>query len=74
MKLMRIGKTTTQVTKNNGDQVLVSYETPVAACVAGKWYRTADFWSVTTSKQINKWLLGISTVSTMPQSFFDELL
>lgn len=39
--------------------VLFSYSTPVAYCIDGKGYFKVDeFYSVTTSKHINKWLDG----------------
>ena len=40
-------------------RVFFSYKTPVAAYVFGKGYvRTEQYWSVTTSRHINKWLRG----------------
>lgn len=53
-----IGSNQIEVTKKNGT-FLVSYETPVAALINGMgWLRTEKFWSVTTSKHINRWLEG----------------
>ena len=38
-------------------RVLFSYRTPVAAYVFGRGYvKTEKWWSVTTSRHINKWL------------------
>lgn len=55
-------------------EVLFSYETPVAALeiANGKLYRTDKKWSVTTSRQINKWLGG-EEAELRPQEFFDGL-
>lgn len=40
-------------------QVFFSYETPVAARLTdSSLVRTEDYYSVTTSKHINKWLQG----------------
>lgn len=73
MNLKRIGKTSAQVlTDSNGNQILISYSTIVAAKIENKYYRTSKKWSVTTSRQINKWLEGIR-VESRDQSFFDAL-
>ena len=54
--------------------ILYSYDTPVACLeiATGKYYRTNEFYSVTTSKHINQWLNGKRAVS-IDQSFFDNL-
>jgi len=62
MKVKNIGSNQTEVHLNNGDIVLVSYETPVAAFVVGEgYYRTSEKWSATTTKHINKWLDGVKS-------------
>jgi len=48
-----IGSNMTEINAN-GNSVLFSYRTPVAANVGGKFYRTEKSWSVTTSKHISK--------------------
>ena len=68
MRLETLGSNQTQITLTNGDKVFFSYNTPVAACIGSKWYRTSKKWSVTTSKHINKWLNG-SGAEEMDQSF-----
>ena len=73
MKLRKIGNNETELTLSDGTQVLISYETPVAAYRAGETYRTSKKWSATTSKHINKWLDGRTAIER-DQSFFDELL
>ncbi len=74
VKLRRIGGTNSVViTKDNGDEVLVSYSTCVAAIVGGKAYKTDTKWSVTTSRHINQFLHGRSAI-IKPQSWFDKLI
>ena len=59
MKLNPIAANQNEVVLNNGDTIFFSYRTPVAAYLSDKGYvRTEKFWSVTTSRHINKWLNG----------------
>jgi hypothetical protein len=37
------------------------------------YIRTAQFWSSTTSRHINKWLKGITEVTEVPQTVLQEL-
>jgi len=55
--------------------VLFSYSTPVAVYDKSKhdYYRTAKYWSKTTTRHINKWLDGVQA-QEKPQEFFDEYL
>lgn len=56
MKLNPIGSNMTEVEVGNLT-VLFSYKTPVAYHEAGVGYaKTNKYWSVTTSRHINKWL------------------
>lgn len=71
MRLQHIGSNQTQV-EIGESTILFSYNTPVAANKGGKFYRTAERHSVTTSKHINAWLHGVEA-ETMPQSWFDTL-
>lgn len=74
MKVQKIGnKNLTEITKTNGDIVLVSYETPVAARIGEKYYRTSEKFSKTTSGHINYWL-GTINAEEKPQSFLDALI
>ncbi len=59
MKIRNIGSNMTEVKTEKGE-ILVSYETPVAVCMAdgSGFYRTSKKWSVATSKHTNKWLDG----------------
>lgn len=74
----RIGSTAATEIGTSHATVLVSYSTPVAAFVLGRGYiRTADFYSVTTSKHINQWLRSKSALDrceTVPQAELDALL
>lgn len=72
MKVRSIGANKTEV-QTSAVCILVSYETPVAAEVDGVYFRTDQFWSVTTSKHINQWLDG-NEAQQRPQSFFDNLM
>ena len=72
MKLTKLGNNKIELNLDNA-QVLVSYETPVAACINNQFFRTSKKWSVTTSKHITQWLEGIKA-EERDQSFFDKLL
>ena len=75
MKLTPIAANQTELNLNNGTQVFFSYKTPVAAYCPSKGYiRTAQFWSVTTSRHINKWLKGITEVTEVSQEYLTELV
>lgn len=69
-----IGSNQTELHKPDGTIILFSYSTPVAACLGngGGFVRTAQKYSVTTSKHINQWL-GRANARTVPQSELDGL-
>lgn len=74
MKVKRLGNTSLEMEFNNGVQVLVSYNTPVAAFVPSRGYiRTSTKWSKTTSKHINLWLEGVNA-QEVDQSELDGLM
>lgn len=74
VKIKRIGNTNSIIiTKDNGDEVLVSYSTAVAAIVNGKAYKTDKRWSVTTSRHINQFL-GSMRAEVKSQAWFDKLI
>ena len=60
MKIKNVGSNMTEV-EINGCILLYSYSTPVAGkntdgwCVGNSMFKTDEFWSVTTSRHINKW-------------------
>jgi len=78
MRLTPIASNMTEIYTGDGVSILFSYQTPVAAFVPGKGIlRTEKFWSVTTSKHINKWIKGSApsaTVTLVPQSEIEALL
>ena len=74
MNLTPIAANQTELSFTNGTQVFFSYKTPVAAyCPSRGYIRTAQFWSSTTSRHINKWLKGITEVTEVPQTVLQEL-
>ena len=74
MNIKQLAPNQTEIRKDDGTIIFVSYETPVAAFVDGfKWIRSAEKYSVTTSKHVNKWLAGLNT-TTVPQSEIDALM
>jgi len=75
MQLTPIASNMTEIETDDA-RILFSYKTPVAAYVFGKGYfKTDKFWSVTTSRHINKWM-GSQTAkdcALMLQSDLDNL-
>ena len=73
MKLTRQGNTNA-IEVDKGDRVvLFSYSTAVAVGVQGEgYYKTDQFYSVTTSRHINKWLDG-KTAQVVSQAEIDRL-
>jgi len=55
--------------------VLFSYSTPVAAMLpSGRYIKTATWYSVTTTKHVNKWLKGVlGDVEAVAQESLDNL-
>lgn len=75
MKLTVLGDNETEIFDQiNGLSVLFSYDTPVAAQLpSGRYVKTEEYHSRTTSRHINKWLNG-SEAQREPQSFFDTIM
>lgn len=71
MKLKSLQANMTELTLNDGTQVLFSYETPVASWKDGQFYKTDKKWSNTTTRHINKWT---DCAILKPQSYFDDLI
>jgi len=66
-----------EISDNSGNLVLISYQTPVAARIGGKYYRTSKRYSVTTSKHINQWLRKYGAegkAEVKPPEFFESLI
>ena len=57
-----------------GKYILFSYKTPVAAWDETAAFRTEDFFSVTTSKHINKYLGGKDVGRKVSQKFIEDLV
>ena len=74
MQLSPLASNMTEVETDLG-RVLFSYRTPVAAYVYGEGFvRTEKWWSVTTSRHINKWLPENGTVKEVEQTYLDNLV
>ena len=77
--LKRIGSKNAHVlTEPNGDKILFSYQTPVAAKIGSSFYKTEEKYSRTTTRHMNEWfrinLLDGATVETVPQSEFSWMV
>ena len=75
MQLTPIASNMTEVETSEA-RILFSYRTPVAAYVFGRGYvKTDKFWSVTTSRHINKWIgTGSRTTDEVAQTYLDNLV
>ena len=82
MQLTPIASNMTEVETSKA-RVLFSYRTPVAAYVFGRGYvKTEKWYSVTTTRHINKWIgmdmpvSGYVAVTTeeVPQTYLDTLV
>lgn len=74
MKIRNIGSSRTQVEKDDGTRILVSYSTPVAAYIVGRGYvRTSFQHSKTTNSHIKQWLDG-AECETVAQAELDALV
>ena len=74
MQLTPIAATRTQLNLNDGTEVFVSNKPPVAAyCPLRGYIRTAQYWSTTTSRHINKWLKDVNNVTEVSQEYLYEL-
>ena len=74
MQLTPIASNMTEVETSKA-RVLFSYRTPVAAYVFGRGYvKTEKWWSVNTSRHINKWLPENGTVKEVTQTYLDNFV
>ncbi len=74
MQLTPLANNMTEVETDLG-RVLFSYRTPVAAYVYGEGFvRTEKWWSVTTTRHINKWLPENGTVKEVTQTYLDNFV
>lgn len=73
MKLKSLSANCHQLSCSNGDKILFSYETPVAAYLPDVGFiRTEQKFSVTTSRHVNAWLAG-QPAKSVSQSFLNSL-
>ena len=73
MKHKNIGSNMTEI-EVNGKGIMFSYETPVAGYDDQGSFRTDEKFSVTTSKQINKYLGGKDQGRVVPQAWIEGLV
>ena len=72
MQLTPIASNMTEVETKDA-RILFSYRTPVAAYIFGEGFvKTEKYWSVTTSRHINKWCAR--DAKEIPQSRLDSLV
>ena len=72
MQLTPIASNMTEIETSEA-RILFSYRTPVAAYIFGEGYvKTDQFWSVTTSRHINKW--GAKDGKEVPQARLENLV
>ena len=76
MRLTPIGTNQTEIETADA-RIFFSYKTPVAAYIFGEGFvRSENFFSVTTSRHINKWI-GVDSktdqTKQVPQSVLDNL-
>ena len=72
IRLKQIASNMTVLDKN-GDEILFSYETPVAVYdqQRGEYLRTEQKFSSTTSRHINKWI-GSAVSISVPQNVIED--
>ena len=73
MKLRHKDANATELHFKNGNIFFFSYDTPVAARINSKYYKTSEYHSATTRRHINRFLHGDTVNATAkPQYFFTE--
>jgi len=75
MLLTPIASNMTEIETDDA-RILFSYRTPVAAFVFGEGFvRTDKYWSVTTSRHINKWIGSTDRpIKQVAQTYLDKLV
>ncbi len=73
MRLSPIGSNMTELETGNGISILFSYSTPVAGWDSEGPFRTSQYYSVTTSRHINKYLGGKDIGRTVSQEYINRL-
>ena len=75
MILKQIGSNQTELTLNNGNSIFFSYETPVAGYSDEiGFFRTATYYSKTTSRHINQYLPDVDNVTEVPEEYIVDLV
>ena len=75
MILKQIGSNQTELTLNNGNSIFFSYETPVAGYTDEiGFFRTATYYSKTTSRHINAYFSQGQEVAEVPEQFIVDLV
>jgi len=72
--LISIASNMTEVKTNNGEYVLFSYSTPVAGYDEKGAFRTNVWYSMTTTKHINKYLEGKDVGRVVEQDYINSLI
>jgi hypothetical protein len=72
MKLETLGANKTVIRTDNNTHIFFSYNTPVAAIIDGKEYRTSQHYSSTTTKHINSFVP--KSAEEKEQAFFNKLI
>ena len=73
MQLKPLGSNMNEIVVE-GKYILFSYQTPVAGWDESGAFRTEDFFRVTTSKHINKYLGGKDVGRKVSQKFIEDLV
>lgn len=73
MRVQRFGQTNATEVSTPSRVILFSYQTPVAAKVRGEVYVTKTFYSVTTSRHINRWCGQRRAIKWVDQRVIDRM-
>lgn len=72
MKIKQLASNMTELTTNDYDKVLFSYETPVAGWDDEGAFKSDQWYSQTTTRHINKYFGGVEP-RTVAQDYIDSL-
>ena len=73
MKLIRFGSNQNLVIINDDTEIFYSYKTAVAGKIKGKYYKTNEWYSRTTTRHINNYLGKLKYLECNP-SFFESIV
>ena len=75
MILRQLGSNQTELSLNNGNSIFFSYETPVAGYSDDiGFFKTATYYSKTTSRHINQYLRDVDDVKEVPDQYIVDLV